>query len=714
MFLWEEIYYPRESVYSKYIKRRITFSLMKAINSLMIIVTSLYLLACTPAQQSSPSPEVNDTGTFEYFSEQFADLKILRYHVPGFEELSLQEKKLLYYLYQASLSGRDIIYDQNYKHNLRIRRSLEAIIRMDGNSGNEYDKLLEYTKRIWFSNGIHHHYSNDKILPEFSQEYFAEMIHKVPAGLLPLAEGQSPQDLIDLVTPIMFDPDIAAKRVNKNTKVDIVETSAVNFYEGVSQGEVEAFYDAIIDPDDDTPISYGLNSKLVKENGSLKEKIWKANGMYGDAIGKIVYWLEEAAKVAENDAQKEALTLLAKYYSSGNLEDFDTYNIAWVADTNSNVDVINGFIEVYNDPVGKRGAYESVVSIRDPEASKRIEAISKEAQWFEDHAPIMDAHKKKNVQGIAASVINVVIESGDAAPATPIGINLPNSNWIRKNHGSKSVSLNNIMAAYNEASKGVGGMLEEFAASEAEVERSKKYGYLADLLHTDLHEVLGHASGQIEDGVGTPDQTLPGYASTIEEGRADLFALYFLMDPRLIELGLIPSMDVAKAGYDDYIRNGLVAQLRRIKMGDDIEEDHMRNRAWVSWWVYNEGRKDNVIERIRRDGKTYFRVNNFDRLRQLFGQLLREVQRIKSQGDLKAAKELVETFGVKIDPKLHEEVLERYASLGDAPYSGFINPMLIPKMSGQEIEDVSIKYPTDFTEQMLYYANNYSFLPNDN
>ncbi|MEM7369296.1 MAG: dihydrofolate reductase [Bacteroidota bacterium] len=692
---------------------------MNQLSQLLTIVTALLFvgltISCTPDSTPTDDHQTAEHDNFQYTAEQFADLKILRYPVPGFDQLSLQEKTLLYYLYEASLSGRDIMYDQNFKHNLCIRRTMEAIIQTDGlDSSPGFAKLKEYTKRIWFSNGIHHHYGNDKLVPEFSREEFEQMLAKVDPASLPLSDGESVGDLTAKLVPIMFDPEIAAKKVNKNPDQDIIATSAINFYEGLTEAEVDAFYAAMKDKDDPTPISYGLNSKLIKKKGIIQERVWKVGGMYSDAIEQIVYWLEKAMTVAENDAQKKSLELLVKYYRSGDLKDFDEYSIAWVEDTASNIDMINGFIEVYNDPKGYRGSYESIVQIRDPEASKRIEAIGKEAQWFEDNSPIMNDHKKANVKGISARVINVAIESGDAAPSTPIGVNLPNANWIRATHGSKSVNLANIVNAYDEASKSSGGSLAEFAYSEEEMELTKAHGYLADLLHTDMHEVIGHASGQIEEGVGTPKETLRNYSSTIEEGRADLVGLYYIMDQKLIDLGLMESMDVAIAGYNDYIRNGLMTQLRRIKLGDDIEEAHMRNRAWVSHWAYEKGLEDNVIEKVKREGKTFFKINDYQRLKELFGELLREVQRIKSQGDYNAAKALVEGYGVEVDQELHKEVLDRYAKLNLAPYSGFINPVMKAVMNGGNITDVKIEYPTDFTTQMLYYAEKYSLLPTYN
>ncbi|MFQ5602408.1 MAG: dihydrofolate reductase [bacterium] len=655
------------------------------------------------------------TEEFKYQTEQFADLRILRYQVPGFEDLSVPQKELLYYLYQAGLSGRDIIYDQNFKHNLSIRRTLEALVETftGDRTTEEFKQFMDYTKRVWFSNGIHHHYSTMKILPEFSEAYFRELVANAPEGKFPVENGESVADLVNRLVPIMFDPQVAAKRVNLDPEVDLVARSANNYYEGVTQKEVEAYYNKTMDKSDPTPISYGLNSKMVLENGRVTEKTWKVGGMYTQAIEKIVYWLEKASAVAVNEQQKAALDKLIEYYKTGDLRIFDEYNIAWVQDTASTVDVINGFIEVYGDPMGYRGAYESVVSFKDLAATKRIAAIGKQAQWFEDHSPIADEHKKANVTGISAKVITVVGESGDASPSTPIGINLPNSNWIRAKHGSKSVSLGNIIDAYSEASK-TSGTVEEFAFSEHEIELEKKYGTLSDNLHTDMHEVIGHASGKLNEGVGTPKETLKNYASALEEARADLVALYFILDQKLIDIGVMPSTDVGKTAYIGYIRNGLMTQLRRIQPGENIEEAHMRNRQMVAKWVYEKGRADNVIEKKIKDGKTYFVINDFQKLRELFGQLLREVQRIKSEGDFAAGKALIETYGVEVDKALHKEVLDRYAKLNIAPYSGFINPKLVPVMQGDKIVDVKIEYPDDFTEQMLEYARMYSFLPNYN
>ncbi len=652
---------------------------------------------------------------FEYFSEQFADLKLVRYQVPGFDELPLQQKQLLYYLYEAALSGRDIYYDQSYRHNLLVRRTLEAIV--NGYSGDRetenFEKFMVYTKRVWFSSGIHHHYSTDKLPANFPVAYLVDLADNTPAGNFPLKEGQTVDELVAFLTPIIFDPAVAPKKVNLAPDIDQVTGSATNYYEGVTQAEVEAFYAGMSDGGDARPVSYGLNSKLVKVDGRIQERIWKIGGMYSAALERVVYWLEKAVTVAENDRQKEALEKLVAYYYSGDLADFDDYNVAWVADTESRIDVISGFIEVYDDPLGFRGYYESVVELKDAVASERIDAIGSIAQWFEDNSPIMEIHKKASVKGIIANVVNVVAAAGATSPSSPIGINLPNSSWIRKEHGSKSVSLGNIITAYNEASK-ASGLLEEFAHSEAEVERVRQYSSLSRNLMVDMHEVIGHASGQIEPGVGTTRQTLKSYASALEEGRADLVGLYFIMDPKLIEIGVMPNMEVAKAGYDSYIRNGLLTQLARIELGNNLEESHMRNRQMVAGWAYEMGREENVIERVMREEKTSYVINDYARLRELFGELLSELQRIKSQGDFEAGKALIETYGVKVDPLLHAEVLERYARLNIAPYSGIINPLLKAVMKGDEIVDVTIEYPDDFTEQMLYYAEHYSFLPNMN
>lgn len=663
---------------------------------------------------ASDTAESASEDEFEYEADRFADIRILRYQVDGFDELSEQQKELLYYLSQAALSGRDIMYDQNYKHNLRIRRTIEEILKhYDGDRGSaEFANFVTYAKQMWFANGIHHHYSGLKFTPLFDADFFGELITTSAATAeFPLREGQSPEQLVAELTPVIFDPNIDPKKVNTADGVDKVVTSAVNFYEGVTEQEVIDFYAAKSANDDSTPVSHGLNSKLMKVDGEIVERVWHVGGMYGEALEQVVYWLERAIGVAENDKQKRALELLVEYYRSGDLEDFDEYNIAWVEDTNSAIDVINGFIEVYNDPLGYRGSFESVVSFRDAEATRRISAIGERAQWFEDNSPILDEHKKADVTGIDGKVITVVMESGDASPATPIGINLPNSSWIRAEHGSKSVSLGNIVSAYNSSPSKT---LEEFAFSEEEILRSRTHSEQAGDLHTDMHEVIGHASGQINPGVGTTRETLRQYASTLEEGRADLVALYYIMDPMLIEIGVMDSLDVGRSEYDAYIRGGAMLQLYRLQPGELVEEAHMRNRQLVALWSYEQGLEENVIERVVRDGKTYFVVNDYEKLREIFGRLLREIQRIKSEGDFEAARALVENYGTQVDQELHAEVLERYAALDVAPYSGFINPRIVADDRNGVVSNVRVEYPDDFMEQMLEYAENYSFLPTEN
>jgi dipeptidyl-peptidase III len=647
---------------------------------------------------------------FKFKIEQFADIEILRYNVPGFNDLPLKEKELAYYLYEAALSGKEIIYDQNYKYNLKIKRTLEAIIlSYSGDKNNiDYEKFLVYTKRFWFSNGIHHHYSTKKFIPEFSSEYLETLIRNSDEKLLPLSQNESVDQLINLLGHILFDPDIASQKVNLDTKADVISTSATNFYEGVSQKEVEDFYKKMTAANDLSPVSLGLNSKLIKENGVVKEMTWKVGGMYSPAIEKIVYWLNKAANITENENQKEAFNKLIEYYETGSLKIFDEYNILWLKDKNSRVDTVNGFIELYSDPLGYKGTFESIVSIRDFEATKRMKEISKHAQWFEDNSPIDDSFKKKEVTGILASAITVVVESGDAAPASPLGINLPNSTWIREKYGSKSVNLENIDYAYKISEPE--DLLKEFAFSCEEIKLANNYDHLADTLHTDLHEVIGHGSGRILSGIDAPKQTLKNYASTIEEARADLVALYYLPDAKLQEIGVMPDAEAAKAGYNKYIRNGLLVQLARIELGDQLEESHMRNRQIISKWAFEKGIDENVIEMKFKDGKTYFVINDYLKLRYLFGELLKEIQRITSEGDFEAAKNLVETYGIKIDFALHKEVKERYSKLNIPPYKGFINPVLKPVYEGEKIVDVKVEYMNDFTEQMLYYADKYSFL----
>lgn len=661
---------------------------------------------------SAPDAEVPE---FQVMTEQFADAKILRYYVDGFENLSLQEKTLIYFLYEAALSGRDIIYDQNYKHNLLVRKTLETIIEhySGDKTTDEWKSLLIYAKRVWFSNGIHHHYSNYKFTPEFTESYFSSLIEKTELGVFPLNPGESKNAFAKRILPIIFDPTIAPMKVSLDSGKDLLASSSVNFYEGVTQKEAELFYKKLENPKDSEPISHGLNSKLVKENGKLVERVWKSGGMYGSSIEKIVYWLRKAADVALNSEQKAYITKLAEYYETGDLKLFDEYSILWAKETQSRIDFINGFIETYNDPLHKKANWESIVSIRDEKSTQRIQAISQQAQWFEDNSSIPPQYKKAEVKGIDAKVITVVIEAGDAAPTTPIGINLPNANWIRENHGSKSVNLVNIVNAYN-ASSSRSGFLEEFAFDEDEIRLARVYGALGDNLHTDMHEVIGHASGKIKDGVENPSTTLKNYAASIEEARADLVALYFIYDQKLIDIGAMPSLEVGKSQYISYIRNGLMTQLTRLKQGESIQQAHMRNRQLVSKWVYEKGKSENIIEKVIKDGKTFFVIRDFEKLRNLFGIFLHEIQRITSEGDFEAAKHLIETYAVQVDIDIHKEALERYAKLNIAPYSGFIQPKLTPVMMNGKITDVKIEYPMDFTQQMLEYGKQYGFLGTNN
>jgi dipeptidyl-peptidase-3 len=643
-------------------------------------------------------------------AEAFADLQLLRYEIPGFNQLSLQQKQLAYYLYEAAMSGRDIIYDQKSKNGLLLRKTLENVYTTyngDKNS-DDWKKFEEYCGRFWFSNGNHHHYSNDKFIPECKYEYFADIVKNSNEAGLPKEQGETVDAFLTRIKPLVYDMKVEPKVVDLRPNVDNIKNSSNNFYEGVTQKEVEDFY-AKFDTKGNAP-SWGLNSKTMKENGQIVEKTWKIGGMYSGAIEKIVGWLEKAVTVAENEQQKKTLQLLINFYRTGDLKTFDDYSIAWVSDVNSRIDVVNGFIEVYLDAIGKKGSFESVVSMKDIEATKRIKAIADNAQWFEDNSPLMPEHKKKSVKGITAKAITVIAESGDAAPSTPIGVNLPNADWIRKDHGSKSVSLSNIIHSYNVASA-KGGTLDEFALNDTVKARARQYGNLAADLHTDMHECIGHASGQINPGVETTDKTLKNYASCLEEARADLVGLYYVMDQKLVDIGVSPSKEVGMAEYDSYMLNGLMTQLTRIKQGDQLEEAHMRNRALNAHWAYEKGKKDNVVEFVKKDGKTYVRINDYNKLRELFGQLLREIQRIKSEGDFAAGKALVESYGVKVDAQLHKEILARYAKLNVKPYRGFIQPKLVPVMDGDKITDVKVEYPTSFYQQMVEYGKNYAFLP---
>jgi len=671
------------------------------------------------ARPAVAEPAAEAGAEFRFEVERFADVRILRYRVPGFAELDTRTKKLLYYLYEAALCGREITYDQKYRYNLSVKRTLEQIVRHYPGDRDTADfrALTVYLKRVWFANGIHHHYGHDKFTPGFSAAAFAAFVRGTPAPF-PLREGQSLEQLVAELTPVMFDSSLDAKLVSKSADRDVLTSSAVNFYAGLTQPEVEAFYADTAGARGATSVSLGINSRLVKIDGVAVEQVQKVGGRYTEAIERIVAWLEKAAGCAENDVQRAALDKLIRFYRTGSLEDWDDYNIAWLRDTDSHVDVINGFIEVYNDPLGMRGTFESIVSFRDPEATRRIGTIAGAAQWFEDHMPFFGRHKKPSVTGISGKVITVVIESGDAAPSTPIGVNLPNSDWIRREHGSKSVTLANIVAAYNAVR---GGVDREFSYGALEAERNERYGELAATLHVDLHEVIGHGSGQIEHGVGSLHETLKNYGSTLEEARADLVALYFAVDPKLVELELMPSVEVGYAAYDQFVRGALLQQLNRIEPGRDLEEDHMRNRQLIAAWAYEHGLKDNVIERRTRDGKTFFVINDYAKLRALFGRLLRELQRIKSTGDYAAIRELVERYAVKVDAALAAEVRARYAALDVPAFTGFIGPRLVPVRSGdagredaeieEEIVDVGIEYPDDFTQQMLEYADRYAFLP---
>ena len=669
-----------------------------------LIALAFIMMNCTEKNDET----ANNANDFQFIVEQFADLRVLRYPVTGFDDLSLQKKELLYYLSQAAIEGRDIMFDQNYRHNLAIRRTLEAIYEnYEGDRSTDDFKAFEvYLKRVWFSNGIHHHYSTDKFLPGFNEAYFTELILKIDEEKFPVGKDE----IIKTLLPVMFKPEFDSKRVNQADGADIVATSANNYWgPGVNQNEAEAFYAAKHDPDDKTPVSHGLNSRLEKVDGKLSEKVWKIGGMYSEAIEKIVYWLEKALAVAENKKQAEVISLLIEYYESGDLRTFDQYNIVWLADQNSHIDFINGFIETYGDPLGLKASWESLVNFKNIEASERTIKLSDNAQWFEDNSPVDKRFKKSEVKGVTAKVITAAMLGGDCYPATPIGINLPNADWIRKEHGSKSVTIENITYAYDQAAQG-SGFLEEFAFSEEEIEHQRKYGFLTNNLHTDMHECLGHGSGQLLPGVKGDE--LRAYGAVIEECRADLFSLYYMPDTKLVELGLLPNNEAFKAAYDSYIRNGMMTQLTRVKLGDNIEQAHMRNRQLVAKWTYENGKADKVIERKVVDGRSYFVINDYEKLRGLFGELLAEIQRIKSEGDYNAALQLVENYAVKIEYELHKEVLQRYEKLNLAPYSGFVNPVYkVEKDENGNIIDVTLDYTEDYTEQMMRYSKEHSFLP---
>lgn len=651
---------------------------------------------------------------FDYTVEQFADLQLLRYKVHGFEELPLEQKKLVYYLSEAALQGRDILFDQNGKYNLIIRKMLETVYtdyQGDRNDAN-FKAMETYLKRVWFSNGIHHHYAADKFVPGFTPEFFKQALESVDAAKLPLAEGETLEALCNEVFPVIFDAKVMAKRVNQADGEDLVLTSASNYYDNVNQAEAEAFYGKMKNPNDTMPVMFGMNSRLVKENGKVQEKVWKSGGLYGQAIDKIIYWLEKALTVAENDKQKAVIEKMIQFYKDGDLKTFDEYAILWVKDLDSRVDFVNGFTESYGDPLGMKASWESIVNFKDLVATKRTEMISDNAQWFEDHSPVDKRFKKEEVKGVSAKVITGAIIAGDLYPATAIGINLPNSNWIRSVHGSKSVTIGNFTDAYNKAAHG-NGFSDEFVYSEVEKGYLSNYGDLTGDLHTDLHECLGHGSGQLLPGVD-PD-ALKAYGSTIEEARADLFGLYYLPDAKMRELGLTPHDDAYKAEYYSYMMNGLMTQLVRIELGNNVEEAHMRNRQLVAKWAFEKGAADKVTELVKKDGKTYVKVNDYEKLRELFGQLLNEIQRIKSEGDFEAARQMVETYAVKVDPELHKEVLARYEKLNLAPYKGFVNPVYTAETDAEgNITDVKISYEEGYAEQMLRYSKDYANLPSRN
>ncbi len=685
--------------------------MMKTFKFLIFLMMSVILFSCDIKTEKQTEDQPNDE--FKFLIDQFDDLKIMRYQIPDFEILTLEQKKLVYYLSQAALAGRDIIFDQNFKHNLCIRRTLEAIVEnYNGDKENaEYNNVMVYLKRVWFSNGIHHHYSTEKFTPDFSKEYFAELVNAVNESKLPLQDGETKEDLISKLTPLMFDTAIASKRVCQDSEMDMIVNSANNFYEGVTQEEVEKYYSAIIDITDITPVSHGLNSKVVKEDGKVVEKVYKIGGMYTEAIEKIVYWLEKASTTTETAVQKAAMEKLIEYYKTGDLRTFDEFNILWVNDLESEVDYVNGFTEVYGDPLGMKATWESVINFKDKIATERAIIISDNAQWFEDNSPTDPRFKKKEVKGVSAKVITVAQLGGDCYPSTPIGINLPNADWIRAEYGSKSVTMENITFSYDKASEG-NGFLEEFVYSQEEIGLAKKYGFIAGNLHTDLHECLGHGSGQLLPGVST--DALKNYHSPLEEARADLFALYYLMDKKMVDFGLMPSLEVAKVEYNGYIKNGLMTQLTRIELGKSIEQAHMRNRQLIAKWCYEKGVAENVILMEKRDGKTFVFINDYEKLRGIFAELLIEVQRIKSEGDYEAGKSLVENYGVKVDYELHKEILDRFKKLNLAPYGGFINPVLVPVKENGEIIDIKVEYPDNYTDQMMEYSKKYSFLPDYN
>ena len=666
------------------------------------------LVGCTPKQPVIEEPEPKEE--FKFLVDQFADLRIMRYQLDNWDQLTLQQKAYLFYLSEAARCGRDILFDQNFKYNLCIRKTIEAVLNsyQGDRESADFQNFMVYAKRVFFSNGIHHHYAEDKFFPEISEAYFAELIKGSDATLLPLNEGETVDEFVAFLTPVVFDKELYKMR--RSSEEDIIKNSAVNFYEGgITKKEVEKFYNKMRKPNDATPISYGLNSKLVKDKKGIHEDVYKADGLYGEAIQAIIGWLEKANEVAENDIQRDYTRKLISYYQTGDLKTWDEYNIAWVQDSVSHIDFVNGFIEDYNDPMGMKATWESIVDYKDLEATKRSAIISENAQWFEDHSPVDNRFKKEECKGVSAKSIIVTALGGDCFPSPPIGINLPNADWIRKDYGSKSVTITNLMIAYDKAAEECPkSALKEFAYSDDEVELCKKYGSETDILHTTLHECLGHGSGKLLPG--TQPGALKEFSSTLEEARADLFGLYYLADPKMVELGVLPDMEAYKAEYCGYIRNGMMSQLARVELGKDVTESHMQNRKLIAEWCYEKGLANNVIEKKVEEGKTYFVINDFEALRGLFGELLAEVQRIKSEGDYAAGKALVEKYAVKVDLELHKEVKERYDALGLKPYGGFINPVITPVMEGDKVVDYTVEYPDDFIAEHLDLGKRYSFL----
>lgn len=665
--------------------------------------------ACSSDKQESKTD--SETESFKYLVDEFADIKVMRYQIPNWDDLTLQQKAYVYYLGEAAKCGRDILWDQNFKYNLHVRKTLENIIdTYNGDKSSEdYKSFIVYAKRVFFSNGIHHHYAEDKILPDFSAEYLKELIQNSNEAGFPVAENMPVEEFGNWIADIICNPDIYKMKQSNDDKKDIITESSTNFYEGVTEKEAKEFYTKMENPDDPTPISYGLNSKLVKKEGKIYEEVYKVGGLYSEALEQIIYWLEKANKVAENDTQRNYTNLLIDYYKNGDLKTWDDYNVAWVQDTESTVDFVNGFIEVYGDPLGMKATWEAVVNFKDFEATKISNIISENAQWFEDNSPVDTRFKKKEVKGVSAKAIIATTLGGDCFPTPPIGINLPNADWIRKDYGSKSVTITNLMEAYDKAAEESPRSLSgEFVYSEEERELNKQWGSIGSVLHTDLHECLGHGSGQLLPG--TSSNALLENSSSLEEARADLFALYYIADPKMVELGISPDINVAKAEYNSYIRNGLQTQYARIELGKDVTQAHMQARKLIATWAYDHGKADNVIEKKVIDGKTYVMINDYDKLRILFGELLAEIQRIKSEGDYSAGKNLIDTYAVKIDPELHKEVRERYQSLNLKPYGGFINPEIVPVEKDGDFIDFKLEYPMDFIKQHMDYGEKYSFL----